>query len=108
MGTRLQDRIAIVTGADVSRGEDVRRVVDTTLERFGRFDVLHNNVGIEIVGDPVSTTEEDWDRVHAVNLKSVFLTCKHVIPHMERQGERLSAVESLCTIMHSDEHTSAG
>ena len=77
---------AIALGADVSSGTDVQRVVATTVERFGRIDVLHNNVGIEIVGDPVSTTEEDWDRVHAVNLKSVFLTCKHVIPHMERQG----------------------
>jgi NAD(P)-dependent dehydrogenase (short-subunit alcohol dehydrogenase family) len=77
---------AIAIGADVSRADDVQRIVSTTVERFGRIDVLHNNVGIEIAGDPVSTTEEDWDRVHAVNLKSVFLLGKHVIPHMERQG----------------------
>ncbi len=77
---------AIAIAADVSSDRDVRRTVDTTVERFGRIDVLHNNVGIEIPGDPVSTTEEDWDRVHAVNLKSVFLLGKHVIPHMQRQG----------------------
>jgi NAD(P)-dependent dehydrogenase (short-subunit alcohol dehydrogenase family) len=77
---------ALAIAADVSRADDIRRIVDTTLERHGRIDVVHNNVGIEIVGDPVSTTEEDWDRVHAVNLKSVFLMCRAVIPHMERQG----------------------
>jgi NAD(P)-dependent dehydrogenase (short-subunit alcohol dehydrogenase family) len=49
-------------------------------------DIVHNNVGIEIAGDPVTTTEEDWDWVHAVNLKSVFTMCKYVIPHMERPG----------------------
>lgn len=77
---------AIAVAADVSRSEDIRGVVDTTIARFGRVDVIHNNVGIEIAGDPISTTEEDWDRVHAVNLKSVFLMCKYAIPHMERQG----------------------
>ena len=77
---------AIAIAGDVSNSGDVRRIVDTTVERFGRIDILHNNVGIEILGDPVSTAEEDWDRVHAVNLKSVFLFGKHVIPHMQRQG----------------------
>jgi NAD(P)-dependent dehydrogenase (short-subunit alcohol dehydrogenase family) len=90
---------AIGLAGDVSRAEDVRAVVDATIERFGRIDILHNNVGIESTGDPVSTTEEDWDRVHAVNLKGPFLMCKHVIPHMERQGGgaiiNISSVASL-------------
>lgn len=77
---------AIALAADVSCAADVHAAIDAALARFGRIDVLHNNVGIEIAGDPVSTTEEDWDRVHAVNLKGAFLTCKHTIPHMERQG----------------------
>jgi len=77
---------AIAVGADVSRSEDVRAIVETVIERCGRIDVIHNNVGIEIPGDPVSTTEDDWDRVHAVNLKSVFMMCKYAIPHMERGG----------------------
>jgi NAD(P)-dependent dehydrogenase (short-subunit alcohol dehydrogenase family) len=81
-----EKRRAMALSGDVSRSEDIRAIVNATIERFGRIDVVHNNVGIEIEGDPVTTTEEDWDRVHAVNLKSVFMMCKYAIPHMERQG----------------------
>lgn len=49
--------------------------------------MLHNNVGIVAVGGPVEASEESWDRVNDVNLKSMFLTCKQVLPHMERQGK---------------------
>src|SRR5262245_60472455 len=81
-----ENGVAMAVAGDVSRAADVRAIVETTIARFGRIDILHNNVGIEIAGDPVSTTEEDWDRVHDVNLKGPFLMCKYAIPHMERQG----------------------
>lgn len=71
---------------DVSRQNEVAEMVQACIESFGRIDILHNNVGIVEVGGAVDTTEESWDRVNAVNLKSVFLTCKNVLPHMERQG----------------------
>jgi NAD(P)-dependent dehydrogenase (short-subunit alcohol dehydrogenase family) len=91
--------VAIALAGDVSRSADVQAIVDATLERFGRIDIVHNNVGIEIAGDPVSTTEEDWDRVHDVNLKGPFLVCKYTIPHLERQGGgvilNISSVASL-------------
>jgi len=90
---------ALALAGDVSRAADVRAIIEATIERFGRIDILHNNVGIENVGDPVSTTEEDWDRVHNVNLKGPFLMCKYAIPHMERQGGgtiiNISSVASL-------------
>jgi len=72
---------------DVSRAADVAAVVDACISAFGRIDVLHNNVGIVEVGGPVETSEESWDRVNNVNLKSMFLTCKQVLPHMVRQGK---------------------
>lgn len=72
--------------ADVSDAESVAGMVAACLSRFGRIDVLQNNVGILTFGGPVETDEAEWDRVHAVNLKSMFLTCKHVLPCMERQG----------------------
>ena len=71
---------------DVSRSDEVERMVECCLETYGRVDILHNNVGIVDVGGCVETSEESWDRVMDVNLKSMFLTCKYVLPHMEHQG----------------------
>jgi NAD(P)-dependent dehydrogenase (short-subunit alcohol dehydrogenase family) len=78
---------AVPFQADVSKADQVRAMVDACVARFGRIDVLHNNVGIVKLGGPVELDEQDWDRVHDVNLKSIFLTCKHALPHMERQGK---------------------
>jgi NAD(P)-dependent dehydrogenase (short-subunit alcohol dehydrogenase family) len=73
--------------ADVSVATEVEAMVAACLERYGRIDVLHNNVGILDVGGPVELSEEQWDRLFAVNVKSMFLTCKYVLPVMERQGK---------------------
>ncbi len=73
-------------GADVSKAEEVEGLVARCVEIYGRVDVLHNNVGILEVGGCVETSEESWDHVNDVNLKSMFLTCKYVLPHMEKQG----------------------
>ncbi|RMF84906.1 MAG: SDR family oxidoreductase [Nitrospinota bacterium] len=72
--------------ADVSQAAEVKAMVEHCLETYGRIDILHNNVGILELGGCVEASEESWDRVNAVNLKSMFLTCKYVLPHMERQG----------------------
>lgn len=77
---------AIALQADVSRHEEVRAVVAATLAAFGRIDILHNNVGIEVRGGVLDSSEASWDRVHEVNLKSVFLSCKEVVPLMDAQG----------------------
>ena len=79
--------ICEAVAGNVALAEDVAAVVDTCIAAFGRIDVLHNNVGIVEVGGPVETTEDSWDRVNDVNLKSMFLTCKQVLPHMESQGK---------------------
>ena len=73
--------------ADVSNADDVERMVKACVDVFGRIDVLVNNVGIAVVGGPAELDEATWDRVMAVNLKSTYLTCHHVIPVMERQGK---------------------
>jgi NAD(P)-dependent dehydrogenase (short-subunit alcohol dehydrogenase family) len=49
-------------------------------------DVLHNNVGVTVPGGPVELAEEQWDRLMRINVKSMFLSCKHALPHMERLG----------------------
>jgi NAD(P)-dependent dehydrogenase (short-subunit alcohol dehydrogenase family) len=65
--------------------DQVQRWSRHTLDRFGRIDVLDNNVGIAEVGGVVDLPEAEWDRVMDINLKGCFLAMKHVIPVMERQ-----------------------
>jgi NAD(P)-dependent dehydrogenase (short-subunit alcohol dehydrogenase family) len=82
---------AIHVGADVSVLPQVCRIIDGTLESYGRIDVLYNNAGVGFsstlsMRDILKTSEEDWDRVLAINLKSVFLTCKCAIPEMLKTG----------------------
>jgi NAD(P)-dependent dehydrogenase (short-subunit alcohol dehydrogenase family) len=72
--------------ADVTKAADCKAMVDKCLQAFGRLDILHNNVGVGGYGGPVETSEEDWDRIMNINLKSMFLTCKYVLPVMEKQG----------------------
>jgi NAD(P)-dependent dehydrogenase (short-subunit alcohol dehydrogenase family) len=77
----------LVHKADVSKRDEVKAMVDRCIDAYKRIDILHNNVGIAVVGGVVETSEETWDSVNAVNLKSIFLTCKYILPHMEKQGE---------------------
>lgn len=71
---------------DVSNSAQVAQMVARCVERFGKLDVLHNNVGISETGGPVEASEESWSRLVAVNQTSVFLTCKHALPHMVEAG----------------------
>jgi NAD(P)-dependent dehydrogenase (short-subunit alcohol dehydrogenase family) len=73
--------------ANVTSSDEVKRVIDDTLTRFGRIDVLQNNVGTTIMGGPVELSEADWQKQIDINLKSIFLTCKHTLPIMLRQGK---------------------
>ena len=75
-----------VDKTDVSKSDEVKAMVDQCIDVYGRIDILHNNVGITTLGGPVETSEETWDHAHAVNLKSMFLTCKYVLPYMAQQA----------------------
>lgn len=78
---------ASVLRADITREEDCAAIARTCMERHGRIDVLHNNVGRSRGDRP--TAEMDaamWDEIMAMNLKGMFMTCKHVLPHMVAQG----------------------
>ena len=77
---------AVAIKADVTRDADVRAMVAACAKAYGRIDILDNNVGIAEVGGVVELPEAEWDRVMAINLKSAFLTMKHVIPVMLEQG----------------------
>src|SRR5205085_4901059 len=70
---------------DVTDSAAVAAMVRACLDRYGRVDILVNNVGGSAAGGPVEMSEEVWDAQIDLNLKSVFLACKHVLPVMERQ-----------------------
>jgi NAD(P)-dependent dehydrogenase (short-subunit alcohol dehydrogenase family) len=71
---------------DVTDAAEVAAMVAACIAAFGRLDILVNNVGGSAKGGPVDLAEDAWDRQIDYNLKSVFLTCKHAIPHMEAAG----------------------
>ena len=72
--------------ADVSSASDCERIAQECVSEYGRIDILHNNVGIEIPGGILEISEDDWDRTLDVNLKSIFLMCRAVVPQMIEQG----------------------
>jgi len=76
-----------VHGSDMTLAADVENMVRACMARFGRLDVLVNNVGGSAPGDPVSMPEEVWDRQIDFNLKTAFLGCKYAIPEMLKQGK---------------------
>lgn len=67
---------------DVTSGADVRRLVDSAVDRHGKLDIIFNNAGVAMGGSILERSEEDFDRLIAVNLKGVFLGCKHALPHL--------------------------
>ncbi len=89
--------------ADVTREGDCISLVEACRDAYGRIDILHNNVGIG-AGDagPTHLSEENWQRIMDVNLKSVFLTCKHALPVMREQGSgvitNISSIAAVCAV----------
>jgi 3-oxoacyl-[acyl-carrier protein] reductase len=78
---------SLAVEADVSRAADVERLLATTMTALGGIDILVNNAAVVLVKPFLETTEEDWDRVLAVDLKSVFLCCRAALPAMLAQQE---------------------
>ena len=78
---------ALAVGCDVTRTEEVNPALDKTVDAFGRLDVAFNNAGVENEVKPMAdVTEEEWDRILAVNLRGVFLCMKYQVPLMLEQG----------------------
>jgi NAD(P)-dependent dehydrogenase (short-subunit alcohol dehydrogenase family) len=83
---RAEHGVAEPFAADVTRAADCRAMVAAAVDRWGGLDVLHNNVGIESRHGLMETTEAEWDRVMAVDLKSMLLTSQAAVPALERRG----------------------
>ena len=89
--------------ADVTREADCEGLARAVVEAHGRIDVLHNNVGIG-GGDtgPTTLAEDVWDRIMTVNVKGLYLTCKHMVPVMRRQMSgaivNISSIAAVCSV----------
>ena len=82
---------AIFVRTDVSESADVQNLIRTTVSTFGRIDIIYNNAGVGFssplsMSDVINTPEADWDRVIAINLRSMYLTAKYGIPEMIKSG----------------------
>lgn len=83
---RAQGNEAFFTKADVSNEAQVKAVIETVVERWGRIDILFNNAGVLLVKSIEDMTGDEWDRVMSVNVKAAFLAIKYAAPHMRRGG----------------------
>lgn len=76
------DGEAAFVRADVTSGAEVRGLVSDAVDRYGKLDIIFNNAGIGMTGSILDNSEEDFDKVIAINLKGVFLGCKYALPHL--------------------------
>src|SRR6266508_1919096 len=83
---RAEGGEAMAHAADVTRAAECAAMVKTAVEQWGGLDILHNNVGIESRKDLLDTSEEEWDRIIGVDLKSMFLATQAAVPAMVRRG----------------------
>jgi NAD(P)-dependent dehydrogenase (short-subunit alcohol dehydrogenase family) len=79
---RKLGRRALSIKADATKPQEVQKAVDETMETYRKIDVLVNSQGDWLIKPTLKTTEEDWDHIIDINLKSVYLTCRAVLPHM--------------------------
>lgn len=77
---------AIAVPTDVTKGVEVETLIRRAVDTYGRIDILHNNAGVIIVKFLEDTSEEEWDRLMGVNLKSIFFGVKYAVPYMKKQG----------------------
>ena len=92
---------ALAVRADVSKADEVQRVVHAVIERFGRVDILFNNVGIVAHGKIHTISEAEWDRTMTINVKSMYLLCREVMPVFLRQGGGVILNTSSATALRS-------
>jgi len=77
---------ALVLAADVSRKDEIARVIDSTVARFGSLNVLLNNAGVLHIGTAEQITEEQWDETFNINVRGLWLLSRAVLPHMRKAG----------------------
>ena len=89
---------------NVSVGAEVSQAVNAVVTKYKAVDIVVSNAGIQLYGDAVTTSEEDWDRLMGINLKGCFLIAKYAVPHMIKRGGAIvivGSVQSMTAISNS-------
>lgn len=90
---------AIAVQADVSKTSDIHRLFDQTIERFGRIDILVNNAGTTIYKAIAKVTEEEFDRIFAINVKGTFFACQQAAQHLAEGGRIINFSTTVTALM---------
>src|SRR5215468_2104864 len=97
----LLNEHTVYVPADLARSEDIARAVDESVARLGGLDILVNNAGIMFEKTVEEMSEEDWDRMMAINLKAPFLLTKHAMPYLRRHSRgsiiNIGSIEGLAS-----------
>lgn len=92
---------AFAIKSDVSSSDDVQKMVEKVIQTSGGIDILVNSAGVQRYGSAIETSEYLWDEVLNINLKSMFLTSKYTIPHMQQRGAgsivNISSIQAFAT-----------
>jgi NAD(P)-dependent dehydrogenase (short-subunit alcohol dehydrogenase family) len=107
---KKDDGICDFFRCNISVGQEVSRAVDAVVQKYGTVDILVSNAGIQLYGDAVTTSEEEWDRLMGINLKGCFLISKYVVPHMIERGGAIvivGSVQSMTAISNSMAYVAA-
>jgi NAD(P)-dependent dehydrogenase (short-subunit alcohol dehydrogenase family) len=91
-------------GCNISLGQEVSQAIDAVVTKYGPIDILVSNAGIQLYGDAITTSEEEWDRLMGINLKGCFLAAKYALPHMIERGGAVvivGSVQSMTAINNS-------
>jgi NAD(P)-dependent dehydrogenase (short-subunit alcohol dehydrogenase family) len=95
-----EGNVAQAFAADVTRAADCKAMVEEAARSWGGLDILHNNVGVESRLDLMETTEQEWDRVMAIDLKSMLLATQAAVPAMEKRGAgAITCVSSIAALV---------
>jgi 3-oxoacyl-[acyl-carrier protein] reductase len=103
---------AIFVHTDVSKADEVRQLIKTTVDTFGKLDILFNNAGVPQKATAVHALEEaEWDRIFSINTKGIFLGAKYAVPEMRKQGGgsiiNTSSVAAIAIRTHQAAYTSS-
>lgn len=101
--SRIEEKggICDIVQTDATSSESVSNLISQCLDKYGRIDILVNNVGKSEPGDPATMTEAIWDAQVELNLKSIYLSCHHALPVMEKQRDgRIVSISSIAGLRY--------